>query len=60
MAPKPTPLKAAPTPGSQTAANILFNPARAVAAGATRRSRATSSRLASGASVVAIAIPEKP
>src|SRR2546426_10275362 len=59
-APKPTLLSARPAPGNHTAATTLLNAGRLRAVGATPRSRATSSNVASGASVVASALAVKP
>ena len=42
MAPKPTPLSARPSPGTQTAPTTLVNAARAWGGGATGRNDATS------------------
>src|SRR5207247_8583726 len=60
IAPKPALVSAKPTPGSQTAATTLVSEGRTRAVGATRRSGVTSSRAASGTSVVASAIAVKP
>src|SRR5712691_4620677 len=59
-APKPTLLSAKPAPGNHTAETTLLNAGRPRAVGATRRSRATSSNVARGPSVVASAIAVKP
>jgi hypothetical protein len=56
IAPKPTLLSAKPRPGTQTAPITLVNAGRALTSGATGRRGATSNRVTSGISAVAIAI----
>jgi len=60
IAPKPTLLSARPRPGTQTVPITLVKSGRARGDGATGRCGATSSRVNSGISVVANAIPAKP
>ncbi len=60
MAPKPTPLRATPSPGSQTAPATLSKPAEAWEVAGTGRMSATRGKTTRGINVAAIAIAAKP